>query len=84
MFIKWFNNSKLIQFIWTPLKFKRFWRTAQRSRFCEQCLRFSYDVHYSKDDREVNIGLCPGCPPVMTTVYGHTFKCSYCYYGIKI
>ncbi len=82
-FVKWFNNSKLMQFIWTPLKFKRFWEIAQRSRFCEKCLKFSYDVHWCKDDKEIFIVVCSGCKPIKEMRYGHTYKCSHCFYGIK-
>lgn len=83
MFVKWFNNSKLMQFLFTPLRYKRFWRTAQRTRFCEECFQFSYNIHWCKDDKEIAVLYCSGCPAIVKTKYEHTYKCDYCLLGIK-
>lgn len=72
-FIRWFNDSILMQFLFTPLRFLRFWKTAQRARFCEQCLIFSYDVHWCKNDMRTIDGI----------KYDRLFKCDYCFYQIE-
>ena len=75
-FIVWFNNSKFMNFLLVPVKFVRFWRTAQRLRFCESCHKFTTDNHWSRYDYiNTHTGLVK---------YDHVFLCDGCFYGPKI
>jgi len=68
--IRRLNDSKLLSFLCTPWRIKRFYRTYQRVRMCERCEHIGKNVHWSKDDKLVDNKM----------VYGHTWLCDYCYY----
>lgn len=80
-FAKWFNDSKVISFLFTPWRIKRFYRTYQRFRICERCFGGDTNVHWSKDDIELSYEKCDGCPITPIIIYGHTWLCDMCFYG---
>ena len=68
--IRCLNDSKLLSFLCTPWRIKRFYRTYQRVRMCEECGYIGKNVHWSKDDQVKD----------KTMVYGHKWLCDNCFY----
>ena len=71
--VAWFNDSRLVSFLLTPLSKLRFFRITQRVRICEHCANIGKDIHWAKDDRIVN-GIMK---------YTHLWLCNYCFYHKK-
>ncbi len=78
--IRWLNDSKLLSFLCTPWRIKRFYRTYQRVRMCEECGNIGKNVHWSKDDKIEHYIKLSGEPLRQRTIYGHKWLCDYCYY----
>lgn len=66
--ISWFNNSRLMSFLLTPLSKLQFFRFIQRLRICEHCAYISCNIHWTKADyiengkmKYTHIWLCDSC-----------------------
>jgi hypothetical protein len=71
-FVKWFNNSSTLSWLFTPWRIKSFWRGYQRMRICERCYDMTQNIHWTKDDKEQDGKI----------IYGHKYLCEYCFLGI--